>query len=284
MEEPRRHRKGGRPSSSTGRIGEVLRSWSQGTPSKLELDEVTSELRRLDYTIERASYSCPDGPAENLRKWGKGSCWKGGGTGSGWILLELEEKSLLSFLRVHNKATTSIQLSISVKGTKKQDFVTLKSWQRLPHNYVKDIPLGHLPCRYIKLECRSQTSVSLFAVQAVGLPTRNLAEALGPSMEELTFKSPELLLFGPSLRASQPPVACPRALKRLSLPPYHRRMRLNSSGCGDRRSFLAEEGRGDHPGDEDVWELGMGSSPSDGGFLSWGEGTGAPVLCPDWHP
>ncbi|CAN0136205.1 unnamed protein product, partial [Pylaiella littoralis] len=167
-----------------------------------------------------ASYSCPDGPASSLEDPGRSSCWKGG-VGDGWVLLKLHEKALLSFLRVRNRSTSEISISISVRGKRRRDFVTaVKRGIGLAHGNVTDVKIGHLPCVYIRVEGRSRGAggVSLHELMPVGIPARCVGLFMGPCMEDLTYKSTERLLFGPSLRTSLAPV-CPRAaLERLILP------------------------------------------------------------------
>eukprot|EP00953_Heterococcus_sp_UTEX-ZZ885_P029142 15497-Heterococcus_DN1.PRE.4 len=62
--------------------------------------------------------------------------------------------------RCHNSA---IDVSISVTGARRRDFVQLKSGLQLAHGLLREILIGHLPCRYIRLDCSCTGPVSLFA-------------------------------------------------------------------------------------------------------------------------
>eukprot|EP00752_Nemacystus_decipiens_P012857 g11384.t1 len=185
-----------------------------------DVKQGSSDLHKLAFMVEDVSYSCPDGPARSLEEAGKTSCWKGG-AGDSWVLLQLSEKALLSFLRVRNRSTSEVSIAISVQGKRRRDFVTVKRGINLAHGAVTDVKIGHLPCVYIRLEClsRGASGVSLHELAPVGIPARCVGQYMGPFMEDLTYKSTERLLFGPSLKTSLAPVCPPAALKRLVLPP-----------------------------------------------------------------
>ncbi|CAM9710971.1 unnamed protein product [Chrysoparadoxa australica] len=200
-----------------------LKKRCQGEGKTREERGVAS-LEKLPYSIHSHSYSCPDGEPSHIQQWGKGSSWKAG-RGGGWVILRLEGKALLSFVRLFNQCTSTIDISISVKGTKARDFVKVKTVLNLPHHYQKDLPIGHLPCKYIKLNCSrgyfgsdGSDGGSLFSVQLVGLATSELGATLGPAMEKLLHLSTEQLLFGSSLAASLPMRSSKVHLKTLTRP------------------------------------------------------------------
>ncbi|CAN0338909.1 unnamed protein product [Ectocarpus sp. 6 AP-2014] len=188
-----------------------------------EVKQGSSELRKLAFTVEDASYSCPDGPSSSLGETGRTSCWRGGAGENGWVLLRLHEKALLSFLRVRNRSSSEISISISVRGKRRRDFVEVKRGVGLAHGTRTDVKVGHLPCVYVRVECRRRKTgsggVSLYELVPVGVPARCVGLFMGPCMEDLTYKSTERLLFGPSLRMSHAPVCHRAALERLILPP-----------------------------------------------------------------
>ncbi|CAM9384099.1 unnamed protein product [Ectocarpus sp. 12 AP-2014] len=188
-----------------------------------EVKQGSSELRKLAFTVEDASYSCPDGPSSSLEETGTASCWKGGAGENGWVLLRLYEKALLSFLRVRNRSSSEISISISVRGKRRRDFVEVKRGVGLAHGTRTDVKIGHLPCVYVRVECRRRKTgsggVSLYELVPVGVPARCVGLFMGPCMEDLTYKSTERLLFGPSLRTSHAPVCHRAVLERLILPP-----------------------------------------------------------------
>ncbi|CAM9788447.1 unnamed protein product, partial [Laminaria digitata] len=142
------------------------------------------------------------------------------------------DKALLSFLRVRNRSTNEISISISVRGKRRRDFVEVKRGVGLTHGYryAKDVKIGHLPCVYIRIDCRGGSSskgrgggVSLHELAPVGIPASCVGLRMGPSMEDLTYRSTERLLFGPSLKTSLPPVCSAAAVDRLVLPPSYLR-------------------------------------------------------------
>eukprot|EP00904_Undaria_pinnatifida_P010882 jgi/Undpi1/6924/HiC_scaffold_21.g09398.m1 len=99
------------------------------------------------------------------------------------------------------------------------------------HRYAKDVKIGHLPCVYIRVDCRGGKGgsskggrgggVSLHELCPVGIPATCVGLYMGPCMEDLTYRSTERLLFGPSLSTSLPPVCPAAAVDRLVLPPSH---------------------------------------------------------------
>ncbi|CAN0415577.1 unnamed protein product, partial [Ectocarpus sp. 8 AP-2014] len=92
--------------------------------------------------------------------------------------------------------------------------VAVKRGVGLAHGTRTDVKVGHLPCVYVRVECRRRKTgsggVSLYELVPVGVPARCVGLFMGPCMEDLTYKSTERLLFGPSLRTSHAPV-CHRA-------------------------------------------------------------------------
>ncbi|CAN0178637.1 unnamed protein product, partial [Ascophyllum nodosum] len=190
-------------------------------------EEDSSEMRILPFSVEKASHSFPDGPAASLTEPGRRRSWRGGKR-DGWVLLRLHEKALLSFLRVRNRSTTEISISISVKGLRRRDFVQVKREVKLSHGSVTDVKIGHLPCVFVRLDCRrnGDGGVSLHELVPVGIPAKGFARFMGPFMEDLAYRSTERLLFGPSLQASHAPVCSAAAIARLILPPPYLRPAL----------------------------------------------------------
>ncbi|CAM9129088.1 unnamed protein product [Phaeothamnion confervicola] len=194
-------------------------------------DRKGAELQVLDFDVHAASYSCPGAAAASLGKTGGQSYWEAG-AGDAWVVLRLREKSLLSFVRVHNRSCASADFSISLvggNGNRARNFVPVKTGVPLPNEYCVDVPLGHLPCRYVRVGCRGRggggnsvahggARASLHSLQLVGLPAAGLAGRLGPAMAEVVCRAPQRLLFGSSWADSRPLESDSALLAELVLP------------------------------------------------------------------
>ena len=137
-----------------------------------------------------------------------GRCGGTAGLGAGedaWVLLELNQKALLSALVIHNRSVTNVDIEVALEN-KRHAFVLLKEALPLPHNRKTAVRMGQLPCRYIRLRCRSRGNalVALNGVDVQGLPTHDIKAAIGQSFKRLLGTRPERLVFGPSLEASLP--------------------------------------------------------------------------------
>ena len=76
--------------------------------------------------------------------------------------------------------------------------------QILCKNRVNEVKIGHLPCVYIRLVCRSGHPISIYQVRLNGLDALSIGEKFGPATEYLLYKSTERILFGSGLRLSRP--------------------------------------------------------------------------------
>lgn len=231
--------KGGdlRTSFSSLRSFDLPDDLSVGTYTKKEGSGDPGDMQILNYETVQESYSCPDGPASSLRSWGTGTAWKGS-TYDGYIVLKLSQPSLISYLRIHNRKTGVISVSLAVRGEgrRKREYVNLRSDVRLPHGYIKEIPIGHLPGMYIRIDCKR--GCSLYAVQVVGYPLKELKRSIGPQLEKLVYKGTKELLYGPSLKEYLPPVSNRAAREKLLLP--HSRFRFGEGWSEDCSSISGE--------------------------------------------
>jgi len=66
----------------------------------------------------------------------------------------------------------------------------------LPHDRVTNLAVGHLPCKYVKLECLRGAPVSLAKLEALGVPLKALQTRSGqPGLAPLLFEGAKDVLF-----------------------------------------------------------------------------------------
>jgi len=160
--------------------------------------------RPVLFTVSSSSTSCQGCGASNLELAGKNRYWNTTAQ-TGWVLLELNQKALLSALVIHNRSVSSVDIEMAVENTK-HGFVRIKAGMPLPHNRQTAVRCGQLPCRFIRIRCynKGNTPVALNALEVQGLPTHDIKAAIGQSFKRLLGSRPERLIFGPSLEASLP--------------------------------------------------------------------------------
>jgi len=74
--------------------------------------------------------------------------------------------------------------------------MTVFEEHRLPHDRVTHLPVGHLPCQYVKLECLRGSPVSLGKVEAFGVPLKALQARGGQDgLAPLLFEGTKDVLF-----------------------------------------------------------------------------------------
>lgn len=161
---------------------------------------------------------------EDTRK----NCWATRKS-SEWLRIRLDRKSLVSSLVIDNKHTSEIEVSVAMDD-KDREFLVVQKRRFLPHDKESIISLGHLPCKYIKVRCFSGTPISFYSIVPMGIETGSIRGEFGVKVEELIYRCPQHLLFGPSLQASQPPV--------------YRFFRKQTPQIEDGSSSRSEEGRG----------------------------------------
>lgn len=124
---------------------------------------------------------------------------------SEWLRIRLDNKCLVSSLVIDNKHTSEVEVSVALSDTDRE-FLVVQKRRFLPHDKESVISLGHLPCKYIKVQCFSGTPISFYSIVPMGIQAGFIRGEFGVKVEELIYRCPQHLLFGPSLQASQPPV------------------------------------------------------------------------------
>lgn len=119
------------------------------------------------------------------------------------VTFQLGSKSLLSYVELHNMQTSAVTIQVGMKEGK-HNFITIKENYKLARNRINEIPIGHIPCRFVRLICLSGKPVSINQIRFNGISTLNVNDRMGPSTEYLLYKATENILYGDSLRISRP--------------------------------------------------------------------------------
>jgi hypothetical protein len=91
-----------------------------------------------------------------------------------------------------------------MKSGRSQDLIRIKEGVILARNRVNEVKIGHVPCKYVKIVCRSGRPYSMHAVRFNGIASTEIGDKMGPATEYLLYKATERILFGKSLRIARP--------------------------------------------------------------------------------
>ncbi|GMI50515.1 hypothetical protein ScalyP_jg2416 [Parmales sp. scaly parma] len=119
------------------------------------------------------------------------------------ITLELNSKALLSYIEISNLQTSEIDIEVAMDPGK-HNFIPIKKGVPLARNRTCEVPVGHIPCRFVKIICRAGKPVSMHAIRLNGIDVLSIHDRMGPSTENLLYRATENILYGPSLRVSRP--------------------------------------------------------------------------------
>ena len=119
------------------------------------------------------------------------------------ITFRLGEKSLLSYVEIHNAHTSAVTIQVGM-NTGSHNMITIKENYKLARNRMNEVPIGHIPCKFVRIICLGGKPVSLNQIRFNGINTLSVNERMGASTEYLLYRATENILYGPSLRVSRP--------------------------------------------------------------------------------
>lgn len=98
------------------------------------------------------------------------------------IVLELCEAALLFALKIDNRATRALEVAVAACN-KPSAYVTVQHACEVPQNKCVVWRTGFLPTRFVKITCLAGNPISLFSVQAIGLPLSRIYSDFGTCVE-----------------------------------------------------------------------------------------------------
>ncbi|KAE8982381.1 hypothetical protein PF010_g8493 [Phytophthora fragariae] len=166
-------------------------------------------VKAIGFQVRSASGAAGTGSTNHLLVFSTRSCWQSYVRPKETLVLALECKTLLSELRILNKNACAVSVSVAVEN-RPRSYVHVKQVENLPHNRELCVTLPFFPCNFIRLQFERQAlpSVAVYAVQPLGVPSDDIEAESGPSLCTVLSHTTENLLFGTSLRASQPFMDC----------------------------------------------------------------------------
>jgi hypothetical protein len=120
------------------------------------------------------------------------------------IVLELKETAVVSYISLRNRALSRVSVSIGQRD-ERRSYIQIQKDVRLPHNKQVSLAVGHLPCRYVRIEAHVGTPISFYELKVCGFEAETLRTHLGNTLAKLVYRVPRKLLFGPSQELALPP-------------------------------------------------------------------------------
>lgn len=127
------------------------------------------------------------------------------------VVLELAEAALLFALKIDNRSTRSLEVAVAACNHPSA-FVTVQLACEIPQHKCVVWRTGFLPTRFVRVTCLSGNPISLYSVQAIGLPLSRIYSDFDPEFWHLmventvctplltrTFHSPACLVSRVSL-------------------------------------------------------------------------------------
>lgn len=123
--------------------------------------------------------------------------WETRTTREASLLIKLPTTHIIYKIVVHNKSTSSITLKVGLNKKKLRSFCSILNRERLPHNRVTEVFLGHLPSRYIHIICHQGYPIGFNRISVYGMSLEKLQQRFGqPALAPLLYNTPASLLFG----------------------------------------------------------------------------------------
>jgi len=157
-------------------------------------------MSTLEYSVLSATPGATNFGVENIKnrsREARGTYWKVYNS-SASILIKLREKSLVSCLTFKNGGTSEITVEVGLSKSKKKMIAAARSMV-LSHNSIQRLCLGHIPARYIRLQCQARGSphVSLKSLVVEGQPESIALRFLPSKLVGLILDRTEVNLYQP---------------------------------------------------------------------------------------
>eukprot|EP00854_Cymbomonas_tetramitiformis_P015742 gene15742-18666_t len=142
-----------------------------------------AKTKSLGFKVRAVSKEGPGYKAANLTDPDLRTCWSSGTNNKEWVVLELEESSLLSHIRIHNKSVSEWEISLGLRF-KPDSLLRVRPRCEAPRRDAT-YPIGHLPCRFVRINCLRGSPIAICCIQFMGLPVPGLEPEFTPVVEYL---------------------------------------------------------------------------------------------------
>lgn len=171
---------------------------------------VSSRRVPLAYAFTRVSHEAAAHKAINLfgvppskRAPKKRRYWSSTKESGVTMILQMQERCLLSKVVIDNKSISSMSIAIATDNAARK-FLHVKKVSTCPHGKVLEVKMGHIPCTYVKFTFHSGTPIAAYTLRLIGMPVPTVLPLLGPTLDTLLVQQTGDILFGSSLPASLP--------------------------------------------------------------------------------
>ncbi|ETM42669.1 hypothetical protein L914_11738 [Phytophthora nicotianae] len=166
-------------------------------------------VKAIGFQVRSATSAAGTGSTNHLLHYSTRSCWRSYVSPKETLVLALETKTLLSEIRILNKNACAVSVSVAVEN-RPRSYIHVKRMENLPHSREVRMMLPFFPCNFVRLEFEREAlpSIAVDAIQPLGVPSDDIEAECGPSLCTVLSHTTENLLFGSSLRASQPCMDC----------------------------------------------------------------------------
>ncbi|KAG3103878.1 hypothetical protein PI124_g13938 [Phytophthora idaei] len=166
-------------------------------------------VKVIGFQVRSATSAAGTGSTNHLLQYSTRSCWRSYVGPKETLVLALETKTLLSEIRILNKNACAVSVSVAVEN-RPRSFIPVKRLENLPHSREVSVRLPFFPCNFVRLQFEREalSSIAVYAIQPLGVPSDDIEAECGPSLCTVLSHTTENLLFGSSLRASQPFMDC----------------------------------------------------------------------------
>jgi hypothetical protein len=104
------------------------------------------------------------------------------------VVLELAEAALLFALKIDNRSTRSLEVAVAACN-QPSAYVTVQLACEIPQHKCVVWRTGFLPTRFVRVTCLAGNPISLYSVQAIGLPLSRIYSDFDPEFWHLMVEN-----------------------------------------------------------------------------------------------
>jgi hypothetical protein len=154
-------------------------------------DELEASLYRKRFAMESLRYTAHAGShltghAPSNLAMGVKAGWRTGHS-SEWLLLRLEKKALVSHLHLGNGGASKMEVWVAMHDKPRQ-YIRVKTLERLPHGKPVVVPLGHLPCQFVRVMFLQGAPIGLTRLDIRGVPASAIGRTAGRTLSRLVYR------------------------------------------------------------------------------------------------
>ncbi|KAF4148947.1 hypothetical protein GN958_ATG01863 [Phytophthora infestans] len=166
-------------------------------------------VKVIGFQVRSATSAAGTGSTNHLLQYATHTCWRSYVNPKETLVLALETKTLLSEIRILNKNACAVSVSVAVEN-RPRSYIHVKRLENLAHNREVSVKLPFFPCNFVRLQFEREAlpSIAVYAIRPLGVPSDDIEAECGLSLCTVLSHTTENLLFGSSLRASQPFMDC----------------------------------------------------------------------------